>query len=269
MQLEVDEVHLWLASLNLNSTALLRRWKSLDRDERDRAARFRFSNDHRDFIAARGILRDILARYLRQPPAQLRLSRGAFGKPALRADSERVQLEFNLSHSRGLALYAVTRTGELGVDLEQVQPSVLHDMIPERFFSRHEALALRALPLELQSRSFFLAWTRKEALGKARGDGLLSMLGRSSDLPSPTGDVTRAKSDLQSWAILSLVPAPGYVAALAVNGGDMVLRFWQWNDILLRALSGLGRSNLLLSATESNGDEPRMEVPQDAQPSPK
>jgi phosphopantetheinyl transferase len=65
-------------------------------------------------------LKQVLAVYLGRKPEQIRLQEGEHGKPRL-ADPEQ-RLRFNLSHSGGLALVAVSGELEVGVDLERLRP---------------------------------------------------------------------------------------------------------------------------------------------------
>lgn len=118
LELPVDEVHVWRAALDLATAHLNALHETLSPEERDRAARFRSSKARTRFIAARGILRDILARYLSQEPAHLRLCRGLYGKPALATDCRTNGFCFHLSQSGDLALFALARR-EVGISLER------------------------------------------------------------------------------------------------------------------------------------------------------
>jgi 4'-phosphopantetheinyl transferase len=149
---------------------------SLSPDELDRAAKFHFLRDSQRFIAARGILRNILSRYIGQSPETIRFSYGPFGKPRLAPSCAADGLRFNLSHAGNIALYAVALNREIGVDLERIDPSFLEDRIEEKFFSRNEIVELRSLPVDARPRAFFNCWTRKEAYVKALGGGLQTSL---------------------------------------------------------------------------------------------
>ena len=113
--LESDAVHVWRASLNLSASHLHTLEATLTADECARAERFYFQKDREHFIAGRGVLRDILSRYLGREPDQLRFCYNPYGKPILAGESGGDALCFNLSHSHGLALYAVNRGREIGI----------------------------------------------------------------------------------------------------------------------------------------------------------
>jgi 4'-phosphopantetheinyl transferase len=114
-----------------------------------------------------------------------------------------------------MAVYAVSRTREVGIDIEQINAQFAHDQIPERFFSAAEVAALRALPESLQIEAFFQIWTRKEAYVKARGLGLSLPL---DSFDVSLGEPARFLRGTGGWSIESIEPAPGYAAALVAQG---------------------------------------------------
>lgn len=230
--LESDEVHVWRSYLDLAASQIQALYQTLSADERSRAERFYFQQDQHRFIAARGILRAILGRYLRVESNQLRFGYGLYGKPALTGECGGEDLRFNLSHSDGLALYAVTRGREVGVDLERIRADFVDEQVAKRFFSPEEVSALQALPAHLQKEAFFNCWTRKEAYIKARGEGLSFPLDKFevSLSPGAPAALVSTLSDPQEatrWSLHHLFPGPGYVGALAVEGQSWQLKCWQ------------------------------------------
>lgn len=216
------EVRIHTARLDRPRQVVDRLARMLSTDETERAARFHFQRDRDRFVVGRACLRVHLGRYLERPPELLRFSYEDRGKPALDPPE---RLAFNLAHAEGLAVYAVCLDAEVGVDVEpfQAEPP---ERVPERFFSPAEVTTLRALPDEEQPAAFLRCWTRKEAFLKARGDGL--------SLPLDAFDVTLAPGDAPrlvrtgwdadeaaEWSLHDLSSSfPGYVAALAVRGGE-------------------------------------------------
>src|SRR2546421_11116391 len=97
------EVHVWLAALQPGPTARA----LLSSEEQERADRFRFEKDQIQYTAGRAFLRRILSRYLQVPPKELRFRYNGYGKPYLADEFASSKLQFNVAHSRGLALYAV------------------------------------------------------------------------------------------------------------------------------------------------------------------
>lgn len=235
LTLSSDDVHIWRASLDLSASCVESLQHTLGADELSRAERFYFQKDREHFVVARGLLRAILSRYLDIEPGQLRFCYSPYGKPALATTPGQDTLSFNMSHSHGLALYAVTRGREIGIDLERVQADLDCEQIAARFFSPRENAVLRALPAKLKPEAFFNFWTRKEAYIKARGEGLSFPLDQF-DVSLAPGELTtllNARGDPQEaprWSLRALTPGPGYVAALAVEGHGWRLVCWQWPD---------------------------------------
>src|SRR5437867_2648361 len=158
-QLAADEVHSWCASLDVRPETSARLYATLTHDERMRSARFQFERDQQRFIVARGVLRDLLGRYLHTQPSQLRFICNEFGKPDLSPEFGN-RLKFNLSHSAGLALIAIATTSNLGVDLEYIRAQSDYADIARRFFSAAEVDCLIALPSHLYAEAFFSCWTK-------------------------------------------------------------------------------------------------------------
>ena len=226
-----DDVHVWRAALDMPEPHVQSLWHTLTADERQRAERYIFEKDRTHFVVARGLLRVLLGRYLHQDPQYLRFTYGPRGKPALAADMGAGSLRFNVSHSHGLALYAMTRGRELGVDVERIRPEIVQEQVAERFFSPREVTTLRALPVSLQATAFFACWTRKEAYIKATGEGLALPLDQFdvSLAPGEPAALLHTAWDPQEaprWTMQDLDPAPGYRAAVAVAGHDWRLTCW-------------------------------------------
>lgn len=226
---------MWRASLKLPGPEVQALHHSLTKEELERADRFHFQRHRAHFIVARGLLRTILSRYLKIEPRRLRFRYGPKGKPELAGDTSRRGLRFNISHSHGLALYAVTDDRQIGVDVERIRPDVTGEKIAERFFCPREAATLRELPAEVRQQAFYTCWTRKEAYLKAIGKGITLRLdqfevsvtpGEPAVLLSINGDPKEASY----WSLKELDPEPGYVGALAVKGHGLDLRCWRWEE---------------------------------------
>jgi 4'-phosphopantetheinyl transferase len=212
--LPAGAVHVWRIDLDAAADPSV-----LSADEHDRAARYRAVSHRERFMAARVASRRILARYLAANPRDVRFTVGRFGKPALLGSSV---VRFNLSHSGGLALLAVSGWQDVGIDLEQIRSRENAAMLVERYFAPAERAEFAALPPEQQPLAFLLGWTRKEAFVKALGDGLQCPLdsfavsltpSRPAQLTLPPGGHTA-----HEWVIHDLNPGHGYVAALVVCG---------------------------------------------------
>jgi 4'-phosphopantetheinyl transferase len=231
--LDRDQVHIWQAHLETSSSRIDEYFNTLAEEEKSRAARLYFQRDRDRFIIAHGILRAILGLYLNRAPHALSFNHGSQGKPTLELEPEVDDVRFNLSHSRAVALYAIARGREVGIDVEFVRPEVETDQIADRFFSSTEIASLRALPRNSRKNAFFLCWTRKEAYIKARGEGLSLPLDRFdvSLIPGDSAALLRTRPDPDEagrWSLRELPLTSGYAAALAVEGRGWSLSCWQW-----------------------------------------
>ncbi len=152
-------------------------------EERARAGRLVSERDRRLWTRSRGVLRALLGRYLQRDPTALRFASGAHGKPALidatagsaagsSFGAKISRLSFNLSHSGQLALFAITETGPVGVDVEVARRPIDELAIAARTFGPEEARRLERLDPASREREFLRAWVRHEAELKCRGTGL-------------------------------------------------------------------------------------------------
>jgi len=222
------EVHVWRAYLECEQTVLRRFEATLASDEKARANRFLFQRDRNSFMVTRGVLRELLGRYVNRPPAHLEFNYSPLGKPSLRAELTERPVQFSVSHSHGMALLAFAVGRHLGVDVELVRPDFSPEEIAGRYFSPREVMELQALPPSLRAEGFFLCWTRKEAYVKARGEGLHIPL-VSFHVSLTPGQPERLQcADSMHWSLRSIRPDPQYVGALVGEGRDWRLRSWDW-----------------------------------------
>lgn len=227
------EVHVWRAALDPPPERLAALAQVLSAEERRRADRFYFERHRRRFTAARGVLRSILAAYLRVQPQTVEFAYGNWGKPGPAESLAAQGLSFNLSHSGELALLALTRHRPIGVDVESVQRKSDLEGIARYSFSSRENATLLALPADERPAAFFRCWTRKEAFIKATGQGLSFGLD-AFDVTLAPGEPARVleirgrSTEAADWSLRELAPGPGYAAALAAQGPLGELTCWQW-----------------------------------------
>ncbi|WP_296370722.1 4'-phosphopantetheinyl transferase superfamily protein [Pseudonocardia sp.] len=202
----------------------------LDDHEQDRLQRFRRPADTARYLAAHALTRLVLAELLGASPSGLVFDRTCrcgqpHGKPTLPGGPH-----FSLTHAGELVGLAVHAGGPVGLDVEQVR--AMKDL-PS--MARHVCS-----PAELQAAGppapaeFFRAWTRKEALLKATGEGLSSPMNAITLGPEGVRDWTGGSAPADPVWLRDLRPASDYPAAVAglgpvvpdvvENDGDAVLR---------------------------------------------
>jgi len=198
----------------------------LDDAERERWTAYRRDADRERFLVGCALAKTVVAACTGQRPAQVSFDRACgqcgkpHGKPAVRGGPD-----LSVSHSGDLVAVAVA-AAPVGVDVEQLDgrardlgddPAALARMV----LAEEERAALAAVGPEGRMRAFLVAWTRKEAVTKARGDGLrvpFADVVVAADLAAPRVTAWPYPQDPRSVSLLDLDPGPGYVAALAVIG---------------------------------------------------
>jgi 4'-phosphopantetheinyl transferase len=205
------EVHVWRAELTTVADELR---ELLSGDERARAARFVSDRDGELWRRARGLLRELLGRYLGCDPRSLRFAKGEHGKPALvHGDEGGARAPaFNMSHSEHLALYAFSAAGAVGVDVEVERHPVDEVALASRMLGAAEAQRLEALEPEARRREFLRAWARHEAELKCLGVGI--------------GGADRA-AEQRLW-VNGLEMGPDVGAAVAAERPAREVRCWEW-----------------------------------------
>lgn len=239
-----QEVHVWQVFLDDAAWAVEQPRATLSPDERRRAGNFAFARDRRRFEVRRGVLRLLLARYLGGAPRAVELRDGPRGKPELAVAPGDSRVEFNCSHSHGLALYAFTWGRRVGVDVEAARPLPEAHGIAEMCFSPRERSELAALSPGGLGEAVVYGWTMKEAYVKAVGDGLATPLEGIEVSVTPTGPPALRAIDGDSgkasgWSLHTLSLEPRYVAALVVEGGDAYqLNCWTAQPAPVRSKPG-------------------------------
>jgi 4'-phosphopantetheinyl transferase len=218
--LDLHQIHVWYIPLDLPNPAVARLRESLSPAECERADRFHFDKHRAQFVSTRGTLRLLLSSYLDIPAERIGFQYSDHGKPNLADSSRRKSLEFNLSHTEGMAIFGFCRGRRIGVDIEHLRTDFRTAEIAERFFSVSERAALREIPAARSHEFFFRLWTRKEAYIKALGEGLshpLSQFDVSLDEIARLLATRPDAAEAQRWRLQNLPIAPDFVAAMALE----------------------------------------------------
>ncbi len=196
----------------------------LTETEWGRANRYIRLADRKQFVLGRGLLRHLGEQLTGQASADLRISTAENGKPFF---PDYPDIGFNLSHSGGWLLFAfLFDGGEVGVDVERIQQERDLSSVVQQYFSEEEQTEIQSgdsLPL------FYRYWTRKEALLKAYGLGLVDGLEEISLLDGAYR-LSFGASDLfplvgRRYQVLSFRVGNGVVGSLAWDGKVDVVGF--------------------------------------------
>ncbi len=179
--------------------------------ERARAESILNKDERELWRRSRGLLRELLGRYLALEPASLRFLLGEHGKPALK---DLAAPQFNMSHSGGLALYAFSAAGAVGVDVEVARRPVDEVRIAARMLGKSVAQRLQALDPATRQREFLRAWASHEAQLKCLGVGI--------------GEPGVATAERMPWTV-QLEMGPGVGGAVATKRRADELSCWDWS----------------------------------------
>lgn len=236
LNLTSEEVHIYCANLNLSVTEVDKLEMLLTEDEREKANRFRFDQHRRRFIIARGRLRQILANYLHITASEIIFEYSDRGKPSLRDRLQASNLQFNLSHSDDLALYAFTTQDKVGIDLEYLCSRTDPLQIARRFFAPQEYELIASLEEKKQQEVFLHIWTIKEAYLKATGEGLSGSIDAAEvlfkeDRPIGLAAIGGNLQKAAEWLVYSFIPAENFMATVVVENKlnqiqQQKIKFW-------------------------------------------
>ncbi len=231
LSLPPNEVHVWRVGLEASPDVIERCGAVLSASERARAGRYVFERHRRRWTVARAVLRFLLGRYLGVEPGSFEFEFNEFGKPSLAIPDGEGKIEFNLSHSAEMALYAFTRDRLVGVDVEYVRDDLDYDGMARHSFSLQERRVLGNLVGAEKRRAFFRGWTCKEAYAKALGKGFSQAFDQFTValLPSEPYALLQQNEDereLARWSFVELDTGPDYAGALVVEGCECLPRCW-------------------------------------------
>jgi 4'-phosphopantetheinyl transferase len=204
----------------------------LSGDERGRWQRFAQAADRNRFLLARALVRAVLGDYRSVEPRALEFTVDHWGKPHLLSLPEGEEpLHFNLSHTHGMVVLAVSRQVPLGVDVEDESRVVGAEALTARFFAPEELRELKTLPENARQAHFLRLWTLKEAYVKALGLGLripldsfaFALRGQELAFLRRQGEGADEHMCLRSLAL----PPHHRVALVALTSDELELRVYE------------------------------------------
>jgi 4'-phosphopantetheinyl transferase len=235
LELTTTDVHVWRVHEEISPDRIAELKRTLSQQERDRAAAYRFEPDRKRFTICRGILRQLLGRYLNQPPEAVQFAEGTRSKPALlQACQTTPPLQFNLSHTKAVALFAFALGEPIGVDVEAIDAARNWESLAQRFLHPNEWQAISDLPTAERATAFYAWWTWKESYVKAKGIGLARGLATFEVSPiSHMAGAARVNDpddpDTARWILRSLNAGQQVAAALATTLGTAKISCFDWN----------------------------------------
>jgi len=149
-------------------------YEYLSDNEKSRADRFKQESDYNCFVSVHALLRIELSKILGGKAKSIRLVESENGKPFIQG----IDLPFSLSRTKDMFAFVVGHSNQfLGIDIEKIKPEIDFINISRNYFSvKEQQLILSFCDMAHQKRTFFEIWTRKEALLKAIGIGIVTEL---------------------------------------------------------------------------------------------
>lgn len=209
---------------------------TLSRGELGKYRHKRSSEARLHFLVGRSLARNALSRYVGVPAASWRFSVNEHGRPAVDWPRAYRNIHFNLSHTSGLVVVAVSRISEIGIDVEKVDRQVDISGIPEAVFTQYELERMLRRVREEDRDQFFELWTLKEAYIKARGRGF-SLSPRTFELSSLEDPILlRRPPDCdptpERWQFRLSRRRPGFRMAIAVGSRSITrIRQIEWKPL--------------------------------------
>lgn len=221
-ELEHGRIDIWFAKIDWLPLDVEKLEAVLSTTELSRARRFRFMNDRNRYVVQQGVLRKLLAGYTGCESRQVDIRNNTNGKPYLAGQKNDAPIQYSVSHSDTFVMYAFSLIDSIGVDIEKIRE--LPDMVDivEQHFTRGEKYEFLSCPEDQRLMLFYRFWTRKEAVLKAQGDGLLKALD-SVDVavgrgPGPWRVKVTGKPVVEEYSLMDIDSPLCFAAAGAVAG---------------------------------------------------
>lgn len=171
-----NEIHIYWTNTSIYKKNIFHVASTLSNTEIEIAGKYKFKRDKERYLISRYLLKKILSGYTDIPANNIIIKNSFYGKPEIENE---LKIKFNLSHSGDKIVFAFTLNNEIGIDIEKIEFSVNHMEIAENYFSEDEIFLLKKQKEDIVN-NFYYIWTRKEALLKAIGVGLLPDLKKIS-----------------------------------------------------------------------------------------
>jgi 4'-phosphopantetheinyl transferase len=167
-------------------------------------------------------------------PDQLQFETQPQGKPVLITASS-FPIQFNVSHTRGVAFIALTTQHAVGIDVEWIDRKVQDRDIAERYFSTRESEYLASLAPPERTHQFFSYWTCKEAYLKMQGRGIAEGLAQCEITMNPDQlqvglAHVNQKCQGEDCSLYRITSGSGHVGAVAIACPSAQVSYWNWEE---------------------------------------
>jgi len=217
--LREHDLHVWHLDLSLEAHQIETAMSLLSDIQLDKYHRRSTSDLKHQYIAGRYYLMTLLGAYTNQAPEEVLLSYSRLNKPSL--SNEDLDIEFNFTDTDGQGMFAFSRSRQVGVDIERLDREINFEAIAERRFTEQE-LAFVKPQTQLDLKRCLAIWTRKEAFGKATGQGInFKMNQRNLYDAGEDGHICKFTDDAeQAWTCQQISIGQDYIASVTHEGHE-------------------------------------------------
>jgi len=239
-------IDIWVADVDGLEAGVEKYERFLSTSETARSDRFHFTRDRNRYVARHGILRLLLSAYMRCKPEQVEFYSDPNGKPHVVNRRPETDLQFSMSHSSGLVVFAMGQSIRVGVDIQKIGGFPELKGLVRRNYAPAEIQEIDNSPPNARLEVFFRLWARKEAVLKASGNGLSLDL-RSVDVSTDaavggTWNIGRIEGHCPDWEFqwMDLNIANGFAAAVAAAGNrETALRYLRYRAFEGRSIDSI------------------------------
>lgn len=221
--LKHTDVHVWNVKVPNHFNDLFREYRSvLNYEEFYKAKAFYWEEDFRSYLTGRIVLRVLLSNYLCKPITDIRFNLEA-KKPAIVSNTP---LKYNLSYAGKYILISIGLC-ETGIDVECINRDLEFKDILLSCFSQDEIDRIDNDQNDSRQ-EFFIQWTRKEALLKYTGQGIiddLTLIPSLNGMHKITDEGLKLDTDIN---LLSFHLNSDCVGSLAYPNSISTIKYFEW-----------------------------------------
>ena len=223
------QLHIWWLPLELTEEQKERALKLLTEMQRDKYERRKSVAQKDAYLAGRYLLMSLLSAYTNTAPNQLELSYTRLNKPFLSNHTQNLQFNFSDTSvaERSVGVFAFALSHDVGVDIEARDRRSNFIEIAKRRFTQRE-LEFVHEDGHFNSEKFLAIWTRKEAFGKATGQGINFKMNACDLASDDQHDLNFYDSDRRPWRMLQIELAGDFIASV-VHAGHQTMSITAFN----------------------------------------
>ena len=167
-----SEIHVWIIGNDI-SIPYNDMIDILCAEEKIKAGSFVFEKDKVNFVKTRFCIRLALSYYLNLELKEINFVYNEYDKPRINPTISNIPINFSISHSNGLIVFAFQQNQEIGVDIEYVDNKKIDELLyDESILSVEEIELMKSERPDCREKLFYKLWTCKESYLKALGIGL-------------------------------------------------------------------------------------------------